>query len=385
VGVIVPDWEAVGVGVVCDEVSVSPELFLLFVASTIAPAPAPIMATAVNPIKNLFDVMVYLRIGITMLTDIKKYLKLKNITFQFTILLTISFLIHFLALIGLNIFNFQQYWEAEAFTSNLIKFLALIAVIDLFYVANYYFFKLKNVNYLHLVITGFILYLLLNPTNPLWVFFLAPAVTMATKWLLRYKGMPIFNPAALGLFITYFIGVLLKNSGVIDSNIFVSWWGASVHDTLISKDIYATLITVIICLGFVYYAYKFRRHVLALTFLGVYLLFVAAQMWGDSHSLDLTVSFLNFLVPSSLIFMACVMMIEPKTSPAYRNHQIFLGIVGALLLFFLRGTDRIATIPLPEISIILILNLLNFYLFRVNRTFLMKKTVVKTTVTTTQL
>lgn len=179
-----------------------------------------------------------------------------------------------------------------------------------------YFFKVKP-NYESQFITGLILALIIGPLPLLPnLFFLtiAPAVAMASKYLITINKQHIFNPAAFAVVVT----AVLFHSGA-------SWWIGSLP------------MSPFIIVGGIIMLRKIHRFNLTLGFLLMYLLFIIATNLQSFLSLHTArIIFTNVFLVSPLLFFSCVMLTEPLTSPADRTLRTYYGIFTALVFILLQ-------------------------------------------------
>jgi Na+-translocating ferredoxin:NAD+ oxidoreductase RnfD subunit len=153
----------------------------------------------------------------------------------------------------------------------------------------------------HGLITGLIIALVLSPVS-LFASIIIPPVAIVLKHVIHYKGRNIFNPAALGMFVS---GIAL--------GVHAAWWSIGL---------------LAIPFGLVV-AYKIRRIYNPLSFVVLSIVY------------DFVVSG-GFSLNTSMFFFAFVMLLEPVTSPFTKKGQIIFGASAALLSFafaFFNATD----------------------------------------------
>jgi hypothetical protein len=200
----------------------------------------------------------------------------------------------------------------------------------------------KKKNIWDTVITGLILFLILHYTQSNSLFDLvdlvvftppetfktsllfksiyaitATTIAMVFKFFVEFKKMPIINPVVAGLLgaiLLLDINPLIPESWDFGS-IFISWWG-----TNFAGYISLALIAIWIMFGLK----KWRKYNVLISFLiahGIIILFRGEPL-----------GFLEFIYTDATIyFFAAIMLIEPKTSPLKKDHQIAYGIFAALL------------------------------------------------------
>ncbi len=221
------------------------------------------------------------------------------------------------ALIVLSFFNFYSF-GFFAFVG-----IAVGVISALFFDLLFKFFKTKSFTFSWSpIISGLIISLILHPLQFGFIA-LAAAAAMALKHFLRFNGLPIFNPAASGLFLIILLFSLQK---------FELWWG--------------------------------NYNLIAVAAVGIFVSIAIGRV-GASLSYLLAYSLLAFLKVGVAafsffpFFSAFLMLVEPKTSPTALSKQIVFGVFAALtihLLVFLQA-------PLPVYLLgILAANLLNRFL-----------------------
>jgi Na+-translocating ferredoxin:NAD+ oxidoreductase RnfD subunit len=171
--------------------------------------------------------------------------------------------------------------------------------------------------------SGLILGYVLSSESSWWMFLSAAVFAVGLKRLLRFRGKNLFNPAALGIFLTVFF---LKGT--------TEWKGAYEWYVLIPA-------------GF-YIVYKIKKAgILGGYFAMSFLLFVP-QALAQGSSLSDIPGYFNF-------FFIFIMLIEPKTTPPTRWSKMAFGAGVALLVFLLTEWGFRYE---PELFALLILNAL---------------------------
>lgn len=291
-----------------------------------------------------------------MINDIKKYLNWKNPTFQFSILLVVVVCLSFLDLI----------WFASSDAERIrdvVNLISVFAITEGFYVLNYYFFKIKNINYLHLGITGSIIFLVVHPTTPWYLYMAAAALAILGKTFIRDRGAPIFNPAALGIALGYLLSLILLKAGIVRETLFESWWGSDLQFTFFKFSPVLWVISFAILGLFIYYCKRFNKlnHAVAyyVTYIGLSFLYYQVK--------DVPIIWMTYLMnifTGSFIFLAFVMVSEPKTSPVMKNQQIWLGITGGVILFIFSSMipEHLPALntEIPTIAALLVLNYITY-------------------------
>ncbi|WP_433750314.1 RnfABCDGE type electron transport complex subunit D [Falsibacillus pallidus] len=168
------------------------------------------------------------------------------------------------------------------------------------------------------VITGLIIALVSSTAASMWVIASTAVLAILSKHFIAYKNKPIFNPAAVGLLLSY----LLFRTGQ-------SWWGA--FGDLTSWTILLLLIGGYIIVNRVH---KFPQ---VFTFLGTSFLLLAIM--GFFHSTLAADAFRPPFINATLFF-AFFMLTDLPTSPAKDKDQIIYGfLTGAIgtLIYALSG------------------------------------------------
>lgn len=169
------------------------------------------------------------------------------------------------------------------------------------------------------IVSGLIIGLIVQPANFLQIV-AAAVLAMVIKKLLLKDKMPIFNPAASGMFIVF---ALSNGAGEV-------WWGNGIlqkgMDTLMGREtgIVVSVLGILALLLGVLVSWRIRKLPITASYL---LGFAAVIAWqqGVGHIFD----FLPF-------FSAFFMLVEPKTTPNLPLSQIIFGLlVVALAQVFL--------------------------------------------------
>lgn len=179
-----------------------------------------------------------------------------------------------------------------------------------------YFFKVKP-NYESQFITGLILALIIGPLPLLHnVFFLtiAPAIAMASKYLIAINKQHVFNPAAFAVVVT----AIVFGKGA-------SWWIGSLP------------MSPFIIVGGIIMLRKIHRFNLTLGFLLTYLLFITVTNFQSFLSFHTATGiFTNVFLISPILFFSIVMLTEPLTSPANKKLRTYYGVFTAVVFILLQ-------------------------------------------------
>lgn len=169
------------------------------------------------------------------------------------------------------------------------------------------------------LLTGWIVVLVLNPSEPLYVAAVAAAVAVVSKYLLRSGTANVFNPAALGLVATFHLFDPRQN-----------WWGAL-------PEIHPAALVLLLAAG-LFVTDRVQRLPAMTSFLFVYfLLFSTTAFLGDPGAVAPI-----FRPPdlNAALFFAFFMVTDPPTSPAGTADQLTFGALTAgvaYLIFELGG------------------------------------------------
>ena len=178
-------------------------------------------------------------------------------------------------------------------------------------------------------ISALILALIITPpqsASDVWFLIWAGILSMASKYIVAYKGKHLFNPAAFAVALTYFM-----------VNQSASWWIGS-----------AVMLPVTL-IGGLLVVRKIGRFDLVLGFLASNLAFTVLETWYMGDSLLMTLQ--NTFLYSPILFFACVILTEPLTTPPTRRNRIYYGtLLGFLFTPQLHFGSLYIT---PELAIIL--------------------------------
>ena len=172
------------------------------------------------------------------------------------------------------------------------------------------------------VVSGFLIGLILAPSEPVYVILAASIlVSLSKHFLAAGVRRHIFNPAAFGIMGAYFL-----------FGTTVSWWGVS----------WSKLPLIILVTLMARILYKMHRLYLPLAFLAVY----------TAYFLRLEIIF----DPTILLF-ALVMLPEPMTSPAVGYFKYLFGALVAIVAILISNFTKIPEVFLPAL---LLSNFLSF-------------------------
>jgi Na+-translocating ferredoxin:NAD+ oxidoreductase RnfD subunit len=160
------------------------------------------------------------------------------------------------------------------------------------------------------LLTGLIVAMLLSAREPWYVVAATSAIAVASKYAVRSTSANVFNPAALGLVVTFHLFHTTQD-----------WWGA-----LPNLPLYA--VVVLIAAG-VFITDRVNKMPLVLAFLGAYfLLFTTAAFAGDEARVE------EIFRPPDLhavLFFAFFILTDPPTSPVRYRAQMICGVLVAVV------------------------------------------------------
>jgi len=198
------------------------------------------------------------------------------------------------------------------------------------------------------IITALILALIAGPVSVtgdltrLGIIALAGVFAIASKYVLVLHKQHIFNPAALGIFLT----------GIIFGE-YASWWVGN-----------AVMLPAVIA-GGILVLRKISRFRFVGIFLGLYALFVATSSLSQGLPLPMVLqSFGYVFLHTEVIFLAVVMLTEPITSPGRFHQQVFYL---AIVAFFLLPTLTIFGMSFSPAEALLLGNIFSFVVSRNRR------------------
>ncbi len=171
------------------------------------------------------------------------------------------------------------------------------------------------------LITALILGLILAPAttqNGFLVLGLAGAFAMAAKYILVINRRHIFNPAAVGAFLS---GALFHH--------YASWWVGS------------GIITPIVIVGGVLILRKMKRFTMAGVFLATYLVVILVNLSLGQSTESMIHHAKLLLWASPVLFFAFIMLIEPLTTPSKLSRYLPYSILVGLLY----GTPKLRLSP----------------------------------------
>jgi Na+-translocating ferredoxin:NAD+ oxidoreductase RnfD subunit len=162
------------------------------------------------------------------------------------------------------------------------------------------------------ILTALIVAMLLRAQEPWYVVTITSLIAVLSKYLFRTRTANIFNPAALGIVVTFY----MFHTGQ-------SWWGAL-------PEVSPWAVCLLLLAG-TFIADRVNKMPLVLVFLGTYfLLFTATSLIGN----PLAVSEI-FRAPDlhAALYFSFIILTDPPTSPAKYPDQLIFGAMVAVVSF----------------------------------------------------
>jgi Na+-translocating ferredoxin:NAD+ oxidoreductase RnfD subunit len=162
------------------------------------------------------------------------------------------------------------------------------------------------------VLTALIVAMVLRAQEPWYVPVVTSVIAVLSKYVLRSRAANVLNPAALGIFIVYYV----FHAGQ-------SWWGALPE--------VSPALQVLLLAGGVFIADRVNKMPLVIVFLGThFLLFTAAAFFGNpEHVAEI------FRPPDlqAALYFAFIILTDPPTSPVKYPDQLIFGVLVAVTSF----------------------------------------------------
>lgn len=284
-----------------------------------------------------------------MILNLERFFNLKNSLSQFILLM--------LTITALAI------WDAHSTAPRVWFHLASMVIISAGLI---YFLReiraMVSLNPLNFFISSMIIFLLIHPTEPLFLLITALSI-LATEKIVRGKNMTMFNPAALALIITYWISVILQKMGLLRDSLLISWWGVDFNQQFLTDiPLLNFLVPAALLLGAIYFSSNYKKTMLTGMFFMTVMACVYFQNISYTHSSVETIEYLMASLFNAFAFLTFVMIPEPKTSPSFMKQQVFVGTIGGFLFYFL--TFVFTSVPNGFLMTILTMNLLTYSLKR---------------------
>ncbi|MEP7000389.1 MAG: RnfABCDGE type electron transport complex subunit D [bacterium] len=162
------------------------------------------------------------------------------------------------------------------------------------------------------LLTALIVVMVLSPHEPWYVPMVTTGIAVLSKYVVRVRTANVFNPAALGLVVTYFTFDTAQ-----------SWWGAL-------PDVAPVAIALLFAAG-LFIAARVHKLPLVLAFLGsYYLLFTLTAFVGDPAKVAEL-----YRAPDlhAALYFAFFMVTDPPTSPPKYRDQLINGALVAVVSY----------------------------------------------------
>jgi Na+-translocating ferredoxin:NAD+ oxidoreductase RnfD subunit len=175
-------------------------------------------------------------------------------------------------------------------------------------------------------ISGLSLALLLNYSHNLYLLFLPVYLTIASKYVLTYRGRHVFNPSMFG------VVVAIRLGGDLISTAPAYQWGGSWAMSAFLVMGAATLFLV-----------RIGRNALIVSFLGFYVLQITLRAYIMRWYLPPEALLLGTLTSASFFLFVFYMITDPKTSPASTKGQVTLAFVLTVVDLILHRLESLST------------------------------------------
>jgi len=164
------------------------------------------------------------------------------------------------------------------------------------------------------ILTAMIVTMILRAQEPWYITTITAEIGVLSKYVLRTRSANVFNPAALGIIVSFYLFHTAQN-----------WWGALTDVTPIAK---------LLLLGSgAFIVDRVNKMPLVISFLAAYfLLFTATAFVAD----PLPVAEI-FRTPDieAVLYFAFFILTDPPTSPAKYRDQLICGMIVAVVSFAL--------------------------------------------------
>ena len=159
-------------------------------------------------------------------------------------------------------------------------------------------------------LTALIVAMVLSAHERWYVAPVTAGIAVLSKYVFRARRANVFNPAVLGLVVTFFMFGTEQD-----------WWGAL-------PDLPLAWLALLVGMG-VFIAHRTNKLPVVVTFLGVYyLLFTAMAFLGDPAKVAGM-----YRAPDlhAALYFAFFMVTDPPTSPPRHRHQVVYGVIVAVV------------------------------------------------------
>ncbi|MEO7275517.1 MAG: RnfABCDGE type electron transport complex subunit D, partial [Vicinamibacterales bacterium] len=162
------------------------------------------------------------------------------------------------------------------------------------------------------ILTGLLVAMVLSPHEPWYVPAVTSIIAIVSKYVLRTRTANVFNPAALGLVVTFY----LFDTGQ-------SWWGAL-------PDAPPWAFAALLAAG-LFIADRVNKLPMVLAFLGVYFGLFTASAFVTAP--ETVVEIFRSPDAQAALFFAFFILTDPPTSPVQYQHQITCALIVAVVSF----------------------------------------------------
>jgi enediyne biosynthesis protein E4 len=176
------------------------------------------------------------------------------------------------------------------------------------------------------VISSLSLALLLNYAHDPFLMLVPVFLTVGSKYLLTFEGRHVINPSLFGVATT-----LLFFGGLITSSPAYQWGGSGIMSG------------VIVVTALMLFLLRVGRHVLVLSFLGFYVLFLLVRAWLVRHHIPPEVLIVGSLTTPPFYLFTFFMMTDPRTSPSTVRGQVLVAFLVALLDLLFHSAQSLFT------------------------------------------
>jgi Na+-translocating ferredoxin:NAD+ oxidoreductase RnfD subunit len=162
------------------------------------------------------------------------------------------------------------------------------------------------------ILTALIVVMVLSAQERWYVAAITSVVAILSKYAFRWRSANIFNPAALGIVLMFFV----FETGQ-------SWWGAL-------PDVTPAAMTVLFATG-VFISERVNKMPMVLAFLGsYYALFTLTAFVGDPR---LVAEIYRTPDLQAVLFFAFFILTDPPTSPTKYTDQVICGVLVAVVSY----------------------------------------------------
>lgn len=176
------------------------------------------------------------------------------------------------------------------------------------------------------VISSLSLALLLNYAHDPLLMLVPVFLAVGSKHLLTVEGRHVINPSLFGVATTLlFFGDLISSSPAYQ-------WGGS-----------GVMSGVIILTALLLFLFRVGRHVLVLSFLGFYFVFLLLRAWVVRHHVPPEVLIVGSITTPPFYLFTFFMMTDPRTSPSTARGQVLVAFLVALLDLLFHSAESLFT------------------------------------------